>query len=98
MPHSIVRPTLLIGAFLLAASPAFSQPWSGQRLAIAGGLTHSRFGQAVAIDRNFALVGTPGLSKAAQTAGAAHVFRRSGNRWTLEAELLPEPAIPFGYF
>lgn len=61
--------------------------WSQRASLAAGdGVSGDRFGSAVAIDGETALVGAPGK---ASGRGAAYVFIRSGPYWTQEAEFWP---------
>lgn len=78
----------------------FGAPW-GQVMELGGTDTVAgdQFGQAVAIDGDFMVVGAPGADiPTAPNAGAAYVFRRdAGNRnsWTQFAKLVP-PAFNTG--
>lgn len=48
------------------------------------------FGQAVAVDGEWAAVGAPGDNSAAFNAGAIYMYHRSGGEWALHSCLLPE--------
>lgn len=99
--------TLVVGAPLRNTPPVdagrvnifernagFGAPW-GQVMELGGSDTVAgdQFGQAVAIDGDFMVVGAPGADVPNGTnAGAAYVFRRdAGNRnsWTQFAKLVP---------
>lgn len=48
-----------------------------------------RFGSAVAVDGDTAVIGAPGHDLPGQDTGAAYVFVRTAGQWTLEAKLSP---------
>jgi len=52
-----------------------------------------RFGRAVAIEGDLAIVGAPGSSGSAHPEGLAHVFSRQGASWSVHAPITP-PSIP----
>lgn len=56
-----------------------------------------RFGAAVDLDGDVAVVGAPLDDEAATAAGAAYVYRADSDGWTLETKLVPEQA-GFGDF
>jgi hypothetical protein len=58
------------------------------RLTAGLGAAEDRFGDAVAISGNTAIVGAPGNNLGGNDGqGSAHVFKRSGTTWTLEQRL-----------
>jgi hypothetical protein len=58
-----------------------------------------RFGAAVDIEGDLAVVGTPGLDGIDYVSGGAFVFRRSAsNRWVEEARLLPPDVDEYNQF
>jgi hypothetical protein len=76
--------------------------WTQQaRLAAPDGAADDRFGSAVALSNDTALVGAPYDSgPGGLQAGSAHVFTRSGANWTSQAKLTASDAAPgegFGF-
>ena len=68
-------------------------------LASADGSAGDRFGAAVTVRGDFALVGAPrDDSPAGVNHGAAYVFRRDGQDWTQEARLQASDAAPSDFF
>lgn len=64
-----------------------------------GGEKYARFGQAVAIDGDLAVVGSPYDDTAAGLdGGSAYVFVRDGDAWVQQALLLPSPAAQEALF
>lgn len=64
--------------------------WSQQKkLGALSGLASDRFGSAVAIVGDTALVGAPGSNAAAVDAGAGYLFSRTGLAWDSGALLVP---------
>jgi hypothetical protein len=57
-----------------------------------------RFGNAVAISGNTAIVGAPFDDVSADDSGAAYVFVRSAAGWTLQAKLVPADGAARDYF
>ncbi len=49
-----------------------------------------RFGQAVSIDRNTAIVGVPKDDDAGADSGSAYIFFHDGKRWKQQAKLVPQ--------
>ncbi|GJM21322.1 MAG: hypothetical protein DHS20C15_12370 [Planctomycetota bacterium] len=74
--------------------------WSQQaRLLPADGAPFDRFGSAVAISGNTALIGAPLDDDGGDRTGSAYVFVRTGNSWTQQAKLhaaVPEAEARFG--
>ena len=70
------------------------------RLAASGLGTNDHFGDTVAIDGDYAVVGAPYQAVSTNaSAGAAYVFRRSGTNWIQEARLQPgDGATPRSWF
>ena len=52
----------------------------------------SMFGHSVAVNQNYAVVGSPGRWELNQP-GSAHIFKRSGESWVLETELQASDGI-----
>ncbi len=64
--------------------------WKQQaRIVAADKSQDDRFGTAVGIERNIAVVGAPGDDDAGTNAGSAYVFMRSGTQWRQKQKLLP---------
>jgi hypothetical protein len=65
--------------------------------------TYERFGWAVALDGNTAMVGAPDMKHPGEGLthwGGVRVFHRSGTNWNLQAQLVPESSFggrDFGY-
>jgi hypothetical protein len=59
------------------------------RLLALDAVEDSRFGESVAIDNGFAVVGAPRDDQAGADAGAAYVFRRANGGWQFVQKLLP---------
>ncbi len=73
--------------------------WTEQQILLpADGSTFAYFGHAVAIDGDAILVGAWGESSNGVYAGAAYVFRRSGNTWNQESKLLPADGAQYDFF
>ena len=107
------RALALKGGVLLAGSPGHAEnqgrvvvfrqgsgpaAWT-QQGTLVGSPANSgeRFGTAVALDRDRALIGAPGeMPSNAGISGRAVVFRRSGNRWVKEAVLSGDDALGVG--
>lgn len=92
------------GASLAGAVYVFvrsGSTWVLQAKLIAGDPTASaRFGNAVALEGETALVGAKADNQVAANAGSAYVFVRSGSTWSQEAKLLPSivrPGLRFGH-
>ena len=65
--------------------------WKEQQKLIAGdGAKDDKFGWAVAIDRNTAVIGAPGKDDAGNSSGSAYVFEFDGRRWNEKAKLIPK--------
>jgi hypothetical protein len=63
------------------------------------GAAGDRFGEAIALGDNLALVGAPGDDHGAPDAGAVYLYERVGDEWSLAARLLapdPTPGAGFG--
>ena len=74
-------------AYIFAPSGA---AWKKQAsLAAADPEDDDRFGQAVSIDRNTAIVGVPKDDDAGQDSGSAYIFFHDGKRWNQQAKLVP---------
>lgn len=87
--------TIVVGAPAGNAAYVFAyndSKWKQQaKLLAADGVTDSRFGAAVAVVANQAMVGAPGNGDAATT-GAAYLFNRIGTAWVQQAKLVPANA------
>ncbi len=67
--------------------------WTQQaKLLASDGAAGDRFGHAVAIDGDTAVVGARGNDDQGSLTGSAYVFTRSGSSWTQQAKLLPNDA------
>jgi choice-of-anchor B domain-containing protein len=103
------RAVAIKGSVLLAGSPGYSEShgrvivfrretssgsWSEQGVLIGSSANHKeRFGAALALDAERALVGAPGqIFGDSAVAGRAVLFRRSGNSWLKETTLSVEEA------
>jgi hypothetical protein len=70
--------------------------WSGvATLTIPGSATSARFGHSIAADADRVLIGAPGTNG---TVGAAYVFVRTGDVWSVAATLTPNFDTPTTYF
>jgi choice-of-anchor B domain-containing protein len=97
------RALALKGGVLLAGAPGHAEEqgqvvvfrqgsgpadWTQQGTLVgSSSIKGERFGSAVALDQNRALIGAPGQIMGDSLAGRALVFRRSGNTWVKEAVL-----------
>ena len=64
--------------------------WSEtQKLVATGGLAYDNFGEAVAIQGDTILVGSPYDDDGGSDAGAVYVFRFDGSTWSQESKLVP---------
>jgi len=74
--------------------------WSAQTtLAAADGSTSDRFGLAVSIAGDSAIVGSPSADIAGNSdQGAAYVFVRTGSAWDFQAKLAGDDSAPFDEF
>ena len=73
--------------------------WIQQARLIADDLEiFDRFGSAVAVHADTAIVGAPGKDEVGAGSGAAYVFVRSGNAWTQQAKLTHQGAVPGDLF
>lgn len=69
------------------------------RLLAPDGTAFDMFGTRVALKGNIALISATGYSHLGhEAAGAVYAFRRDGNTWTLEAQLLPPAPVDDGSF
>ena len=59
------------------------------KLVASDGAKQDNFGWAVAIDRNIAVVGSPGNDHAGSSSGAAYVFTFDGANWKEKVKLIP---------
>jgi len=85
-------------ACLLAAGQARAAGGQEAKLLPADGEAGDRFGYAVALDGNTALVGAEASGDNGQFTGSAYVFVRSGAVWTQQAKLLPAEAESSDHF
>jgi hypothetical protein len=70
--------------------------WTQQaKLTASDGAMGDIFGWSVALDGDTAIVGAFAKNN---SAGAAYVFKRSGNAWTQQAKLMPADGAPLDYF
>jgi hypothetical protein len=69
-----------------------------QKIVASDAQASDRFGQAVCLSGNLALIGADGSSDAGISSGAAYVFRREGSLWVEEAKLTASDAQAAAYF
>jgi len=70
--------------------------WTQQaKLTASDGAKGDTFGWSVALDGDTAIVGAFAKTN---SAGAAYVFKRSGNGWIQQAKLMPADGAPLDYF
>ncbi|MFQ5414765.1 MAG: hypothetical protein ACE5E6_09940 [Phycisphaerae bacterium] len=62
------------------------------------GAAQDRFGIAVSVSGNVAVIGAHWADGNGDSSGSAYVFRRNGTAWVQEAELLPGDAAPSDQF
>ena len=88
MKKTFTNTLLLAGLslFLAAANKLNAQNWNGIIKAVASdrAIGH-RFGQAVAVNGNYAVIG-------ASATNAAYIFKRTGANWAQEAKIVPSDA------
>ncbi len=96
------KPALISLAFVsLSCIPAFGQviETEAQKLIPIDLESGDRFGSAVAIDGDTAIIGAAGEGDAGSSgSGAAYVFIRSGGVWTEQAKLLASDKSDFDFF
>jgi plastocyanin len=68
------------------------------RLVLADPVEYDRFGQSVAIDGDFAIVGAPLKQVAAPNSGAAYIYKHENGAWSEKLELTASDAQTFRYF
>ena len=69
-----------------------------QELRVHEGIVEDRFGAAIAISGDTAIVGAYDDDEASENAGAAYVFVRNEEDWLLQAKLMALDAAPFEAF
>jgi hypothetical protein len=94
---SITRTITALCTLTLGAAPAFSQ-CDTTKLVPTDSAASADFGEGVAIDGDVALGGAPDDDGAANNAGAAYVFRRTGTTWAQEQKLLASDAASNDHF
>lgn len=74
--------------------------WSQQQRLTPSGFPQSnrRFGDAVAISGNTAVIGAPGHHSAGSSAGSANIFTRSGTSWSQQTVMAANDVAPFDNF
>jgi hypothetical protein len=77
-------------------NPATGQWAQEQKLLPNDGQNGQKFGRAVAIEGDLALVGASGDHQVMTNAGAAYIFRFNGTNWVQEQKLLPDPGSAGG--
>jgi hypothetical protein len=104
---AIAGDTVLVGAPFANGSQgkvyAFARTgadWSGQGTLVAqDGASSDRFGLAVAISGDTAIMGSPSADVGANTdQGAAYVYTRASGSWSLQAKLAGDDSAPFDEF
>lgn len=93
-----VSPTLAPGAAYVFTRSGTA--WTQQaRLTFSAGADDDRFGQAVALDGDTALIGTPGAEVGANTnQGSVYVFTRNGTLWGARQTLNVAEGAPVDLF
>lgn len=98
------HPAGTAGAWLLRsmvvalASPIALAQFQVARLIAHDGQTGDKFGHAVALDGDTAIVGAIGVDGVGDRTGAAYIFRRVNGAWIEEAKLVPSAPLPQGVF
>jgi len=69
--------------------------WVEHKLTASDGAAYDRFGEAVALDGNTAVIGAAGFTN---SAGSAYVFVRDGTTWTEQAKLTASDGAAYDYF
>jgi hypothetical protein len=88
----------LFVCFTCAVAPRAVGQFEVGRLYAHDGQLGDRFGDAVAIDGDTAVVGAPNADGVGTTSGAAYVFRELNGNWIEEAKLLPTDPSATGRF
>ncbi len=87
---------------LSGAAYVFTQTngaWTQQaKLLASDGAADDRFGSAVAVSGNLAVIGAEFADVAAPNSGAAYVFGRNGTSWVQQAKLAPVNAAAYDTF
>lgn len=73
-------------------------PTLEQRLLPVDPSANKRFGYAVALEGNVAVVGAPFENRGVAAAGSAYVFRKGTNGWAQEAKLVAPDSVAFHQF
>ena len=74
---------------------ALGQWWEWPKVAPGDNLAGDRFGYAVAVDNELAIIGAPGDDNAEGTeAGAAYIYAFDGSTWTEVTKLVPSTIGP----
>ena len=102
-PHIAAGAGCCLGAILLAATGAVSARAVGAEalpalLTAPDGCPGDAFGDAVALGRDWLVVGAPGPDGPGVDPGAAYVFRRAGASWVFDAKLTASDAAAGGHF
>jgi len=72
--------------------------WTLKQSLIAQGDPQASFGFSVALSGNTLVVGAPGDNTAGSSAGAAYVYVRDGDTWSLQQKLIASDAANFAQF
>jgi len=84
----------LLFAGLAVSSAAAQTQTEDAKLLASDGAASDTFGRAVAVDGEFAVIGSPLDSHAGTESGSAYVFRKSGGAWQQVQKLVPTGAAP----
>ena len=89
-----VTPAVAIVVFAVVISEPVIAQCELQKLVPSGSAPGDKFGAAVAIDGDLALVGAPGADAPDGTnTGAVYFFRRDGQVWTEEVKVVPDDPV-----
>lgn len=97
----ITHTAALVTTLGIAGTAALAQdcdPTEIAKLLAADGADGDRFGRAVAIDGDTAVVGVTGDDDHGNASGSAYIFTRSGGVWTQQAKLVPDDGVEYAYF
>ena len=92
--------TLLVSfqLFLLLDVCQGQQEVIEQTLSVNNGNSLDKFGEAVAISGDFAIVGAPGDSSTSKSSGAAYILAHNGLSWTITQKLYASDSASFSKF
>lgn len=84
----------LFVAGLFASTAAAQTQTEDDKLLASDGAASDTFGRAVAVDGEYAVIGSPLDSHAGTESGSAYVFRKSGGAWQQVQKLVPTGPAP----